>query len=373
MKIAILKEKASGETRVAITPDVAKLFIRDGFEVCIEKNAGLSAGFLDAQYADAGAKISAVPLEIVSDADLILKVQPTPIEDKINELNFAKKGAVIIALMSPYNNTFLAQNYAEKGLTALAMELVPRITKAQSMDALSSQSNLAGYRAVIEATYYFKRAVPMFMTAAGTVTAAKVLVLGAGVAGLQAIATAKRLGSIVYSYDVRAAAKEQVESVGAKFIQVEGSKSFDGKGGYAGEVTKDYMKKQEELIAEYAKKVDIIISTAQIPGKPAPKLITKAMVASMVPGSIIVDLATSTGGNVDGSVRDQMVDIGNVKIIGNSNLAMSVPYDASRLYAKNLYNFVTHAFADGKLKAEDEIVSKMLLAHKGKEMGGIVG
>lgn len=377
MKIAILKEKALGETRVAITPDVAKLFVRDGFEICVEKNAGAAAGFLDAQYLDAGAKVSGVPLEIVSDADLILKVQPTPLEDKINELNFAKKGAAIIALMSPYNNTFLAQTYAEKGLTALAMELVPRITKAQSMDALSSQSNLAGYRAVIEAAYYFKRAVPMFMTAAGTVTAAKVLVLGAGVAGLQAIATAKRLGSIVYAYDVRAAAKEQVESVGARFIQVEnsgdGAGNFEGKGGYAGEVTKDHMKKQEELIAEYAKKVDIIISTAQIPGKPAPKLITKAMVASMSPGSVIVDLATSTGGNVDGSVKDQIVDVGNVKIIGNSNLAMSVPYDASRLYAKNLYNLVMHAFVDGKLKAEDEIVSKMLLAYKGKEMGGIVG
>ena len=373
MKIAILKEKAPGETRVAITPDVAKLFVRDGFEVCVEKNAGLSAGFLDSQYIDAGAKVSGVPLEIVSDADLILKVQPTPLDDKISELNFAKKGAAIVALMSPYNNTFLAQTYAEKGLTALAMELVPRITKAQSMDALSSQSNLAGYRAVIEAYYYFKRAIPMFMTAAGTVTAAKVLVLGAGVAGLQAIATAKRLGSIVYAYDVRAAAKEQVESVGAKFVEVEGAKNFEGKGGYAGEVTKDHMKKQEELIAEYAKKVDIIISTAQIPGKPAPKLITKAMVASMAPGAVIVDLATSTGGNVDGSVKDQVVDVGNVKIIGNSNLAMSVPYDASRLYAKNLYNLVMHAFADGKLKTEDEIVSKMLLAHKGKEMGGIVG
>lgn len=373
MKIAILKEKALGETRVAITPDVAKLFIRDGFEICVEKNAGLSAGFLDAQYIEAGAKMSSVPLEIVSDADLILKVQPTPLDDKVSELNFAKKGATIIALMSPYNNAFLAQTYAEKGLTALAMELVPRITKAQSMDALSSQSNLAGYRSVIEASYYFKRAIPMFMTAAGTVTAAKILVLGAGVAGLQAIATAKRLGSIVYAYDVRASSKEQVESVGARFIEIEGAKNFEGKGGYAGEVTKEYMKKQEELIAEYAKKMDIIISTAQIPGKPAPKLISKAMVASMAHGSVIIDMATSTGGNVEGSIKDQIIEIGHVKIIGNSNLAMNAPYDASRLYAKNLYNLVMHAFADGKLKTEDEIVSKMILAHKGKEMGGIVG
>ena len=373
MKIAVLKEKASGETRVAVTPDVAKLYIRDGFDVLVEKNAGIHAGFLDSQYLDAGATISAVPLEIVSDADIILKVQPTPAEDKISEVEFAKKGAVLIGLLSPYSNKFLPQTYAEKGISALAMELVPRITKAQGMDALSSQSNLAGYRAVIEAAYHFKRATPMFMTAAGTITAAKVLVLGAGVAGLQAIATAKRLGAIVYAYDVRAASKEQVESVGAKFIEVEGSGAFEAKGGYAGEVTKDYMKKQEEVIAEYAKKVDIIISTAQIPGKPAPKLITKAMVASMNPGSVLVDLATSTGGNIEGSVKDKIADVGNVTIIGNSNLAISVPYDASRLYAKNLYNLVTHSFADGKLKAEDEIVSKMLLAHKGKVMGIMVG
>lgn len=373
MKIGILKEKALGETRVAITPDIVKLFVRDGFEVFVEKNAGLLAGFLDNQYTDAGAKLSAVPLEIISDADLVLKVQPTPLDDKINEINFAKKGTNIIGLMSPYNNTFLAQTYAEKGLTALAMELVPRSTKAQSMDALSSQSNLAGYRAVIEAGFYFKRAIPMFMTAAGTVTAAKVLVLGAGVAGLQAIATAKRLGAIVYAYDVRAAAKEQVESVGAKFIQVLDSSNFESKEGYASEVTKDHAKKQEDLISEYVKKVDIVITTAQIPGKQAPKLVTKAMVASMSPGSIIVDLATSTGGNVDGSVKDQIIDIGNVKIIGHSNLAMSVPHDASKLYAKNLYNLVKHAFVDGKLKIEDEIVSKMLLSYKGKEMGGIVG
>ena len=241
------------------------------------------------------------------------------------------------------------------------------------MDALSSQSNLAGYRAVIEAGFYFKRAIPMFMTAAGTVTAAKVFVLGAGVAGLQAIATAKRLGSIVYAYDVRAAAKEQVESVGAKFIQVPDASNFESKGGYAAEVTKDHAKKQEDLISEYVKKADIVITTAQIPGKQAPKLVTKAMVAFMAPGSIIIDLATSNGGNVEGSVKDQTVDIGNVKIIGHSNLAMSVPYDASKLYAKNLYNLVKHAFVDGKLKIEDEIVSKMLLSYKGKEMGGIVG
>ncbi|MEY3196871.1 MAG: transhydrogenase subunit alpha part 1 [Pseudomonadota bacterium] len=365
MKIAILKEKAHDETRVAITPDVAKSFINAGFEVLLEKDAGIKAGFTNDSYKESGVQISNIPLEIVSDADIILKVQPTPPEDKINEIEFAKKGAVIIGLLSPYTNQFLPQTYAEKGLTAIAMELVPRITKAQTMDALSSQSNLAGYRAVIEAGYYFKRSIPMFMTSAGTVAAAKVLVLGAGVAGLQAMATAKRLGAVVFGYDIRAASKEQVESVGAKFIQI-GETNFETKGGYASEVTKEYLKNQEEVLAEYASKVDIIISTAQIPGKQAPKLISKAMVASMNPGSVIVDLATSTGGNIEGSVKDQVVDLGPATIIGYSNLATNIPYDASRLYAKNLYNFIMHAFTDKKLNAEDEIVSKMLLAHKGK-------
>lgn len=373
MKIGILKEKALGETRVALTPDIVKLLVKDGFEVYVEKNAGIKAGFLDIQYEEAGAKVSSVPLEIVGDADIIAKVQLTPSDEKISEIEFAKKGAILIGFLSPYNNKFLPQTLAEKGITGLSMELVPRITKAQSMDALSSQTNLAGYRSVIEASYHFKRSLPTFMTAAGTVVAAKILVLGAGVAGLQAIATAKRLGALVYAYDVRAASKEQVESVGAKFIQVESGENFESKAGYAAEVTKEYMQKQEEILAEYVKKSDIIITTAQIPGKAAPNLISQSMLKTMNPGSVIVDMATATGGNVWGSAKDEIVEIANVKIIGYSNLATHIPYDASRLYAKNIYTFIKHAIKDEKLNAEDEIVSKMLIAHKGKVMALMIG
>ncbi len=373
MKIAVLKEKAPGEARVAVTPDVVALFIKAGFTISIEKNAGVSAGFTDEAYKAAGATVSAVPLELATDADIILKLQPTPMEDKVNELEFAKKGTVIIGFLSPYNNKFLTQTYAEKNLTALAMELVPRITKAQSMDALSSQSNLAGYRAVIEAAYHFKRGMPMLMTAAGTVAAARVLVLGAGVAGLQAIATAKRLGGVVSAYDVRAASKEQVESVGAKFISIDGA-SFESKGGYATEVTsRDFLKQQGEVLAEHVKRSDIIITTAQIPGKPAPKLITREMIGTMGNGSVIVDMATSTGGNVDYSEKDKIIVQNGVTIIGYSNLATHIPYDSSKLYAKNLYNLVMHIFKDGKLNTNDEIVANMLLTHKGKILTTIIG
>lgn len=365
MKIAVLKERAPHETRVALTPDTAKAFIKAGFKVDIEKNAGLASGFLDDEYIKAGVHVSAVPLEIVSDADIILKVQPTPVSDSINELSFAREKAVIIGLLSPFANLPLIQSYAKHKVTALAMELVPRTTKAQSMDALSSQSNLAGYRAVIEAANHFGRAFPMMMTAAGTISPAKVLVLGAGVAGLQAIATAKRLGAAVSAYDVRTASKEQVESVGAKFISV-AEVSGEGAGGYAKELASDQQQKQAELLAEHAAKSDIIISTAQIPGKPAPKLITKEMVAGMREGSVLIDLATATGGNIEGSKRDEVVRVGGVTIIGYSSLATHVPCDSSRLYAKNLYNFVTHAFKDGKLLTNDEIVSAMMMTHGGK-------
>jgi len=369
MKIAVLKERAPYETRVALTPDTAKAFIKAGFTVSIEKDAGLISGFLDEEYVKAGAYVSGVPLEIVSDADIILKVQPTPASDKINELEFARQKAVIIGLLSPFANLQLIQNYAERKITALSMEMVPRTTKAQSMDALSSQSNLAGYRAVIEAAHHFGRAMPMMMTAAGTISPAKVLVLGAGVAGLQAIATAKRLGAAVSAYDVRAASKEQVESVGARFIsaaEVTTEVTAEGAGGYARELGAEQQQKQAELLAEYASKSDIIISTAQIPGKPAPKLITKEMVASMREGSVLVDLATSTGGNIEGSKRDEVVKVGGVTIIGYSSMATHIPSDSSRLYAKNLYTFVTHAFKDGKLNLNDEIVKAMLVSHGGK-------
>ncbi|WP_342270074.1 NAD(P) transhydrogenase subunit alpha [Rickettsia endosymbiont of Orchestes rusci] len=365
-KIAALKERAENETRTAITPEVAGLLVKKGFLVVVEKEIGLLAGFLDKDYSDVGAKISAVPLEIISDADIILKVQPSPLTDKYSELVFAKPNAIIIGLLSPYlNHDYLAQ-LAKKNLIGIAMELVPRITKAQNMDALSSQSNLAGYRAVIEASYHFTRGFPMMMTAAGTITPCKTLVLGIGVAGLQAIATAKRLGSAVAGYDVRIATKEQVESLGAKFVSPELSNDLQDKSGYASEVSSDDKVKQEEFLAKIIKNYDIVITTAQIPGKKAPILVTEQMVASMKYGTVIVDIATSTGGNVEGSKFDQIIVKNGVTIIGLSNLAGKIATDASKLYSKNLYNLLIYAFQNGKFNIDDELVQQMLLTNGGQ-------
>jgi NAD(P) transhydrogenase subunit alpha len=372
MKIGILKEKSSGETRVAITPDVAKLFVRDGYEVIIEKNAGLKAGFTDQEYTASGVKISNVPLEVVGDADIILKVQPTPIEDEINEINFAKKGAIIIGFLSLHSNKFLSQTYAAKGISALAVELIPRTTKAQVMDALSSQSNLAGYRAVIEGAYYFKRSFPMFMTSAGTVAPAKVMVLGVGVAGLQAIATAKRLGAIVYGYDIRGSVKDEVESVGGKFLSLQKIENLKSSGDRDKILQEELLIQQNALLEEYIPKMDIVITTAQLLGKPAPKLISKTIIMSMKPGSVVIDMATSSGGNVEGSVKDQIVTINNVNILGDSNIVTNIPYDASRLYSKNLYNIVSYAMRDKRFMFDDELIANMLISHKGKDLGGIL-
>ncbi|MCC8369095.1 MAG: NAD(P) transhydrogenase subunit alpha [Rickettsia endosymbiont of Oxypoda opaca] len=365
-KIAALKERAENETRTAITPEVAGLLIKKGFLVVVEKDIGLLAGFLDKDYSDVGAKISAVPLEIISDADIILKVQPSPLTDKYSEVVFAKPNTIIIGLLSPYLNRDYITQLAKKNLIGIAMELVPRITKAQNMDALSSQSNLAGYRAVIEASYHFTRGFPMMMTAAGTITPCKTLVLGIGVAGLQAIATAKRLGSAVAGYDVRTATKEQVESLGAKFVSPELSNDLQDKSGYASEASSDDKVKQEEFLAKIIKNYDIVITTAQIPGKKAPILVTEQMVASMKYGSVIVDIATSTGGNVEGSKLDQIIVKNGVTIIGPSNLAGKVTTDASKLYSKNLYNLLNYAFQDGNFNIDDELVQQMLLTKDGQ-------
>ena len=370
MKIAVLKERYTNELRVAITPDVVKLFIKDNFQVCVENNAGLAAGFSNEEYLKAGAKISKVPLEVIGDADIILKVQPTPSSDESGELVFAKKGAIILGLLNPSNNKDLIQSYASKNICALSMELLPRITKAQSMDVLSSQSNLAGYRSVIEAAYYYTKAFPMMMTAAGTILAAKVLVLGAGVAGLQAIATAKRLGAVVSGYDVRSSTKEQVESLGAKFINnIE--QTFENKSGYASEVSSQYKELQEKLLAEHASQNDIIITTAQIPGKTAPILITKDMISSMRNSSLIIDLAASSGGNTELTQGDKIVDFEGVKIIGYTNLASAIPFESSKLYAKNLYNFIKYAMQSGKLNIADDVVKPMLLTYEGKVLYGL--
>ena len=367
MKIAAIKERVKGENRVAITPDIASLFVKKGYTVFVEKNIGTLANFTDAEYENAGATVSAVLLEVLSDADIILKVQPTPFIDEFNEIDMTRSGAVIIGMLSPYTNFEYIEKSLSKKLATIAMELVPRVTKSQNMDVLSSQSNLAGYRAVIEAGYYFDRAFPMMMTAAGTINPAKTLILGVGVAGLQAIATAKRLGSIVSAYDVRAATKEQVESLGAKFLYPGNANSdAEDKSGYAKEIDKDFALMQEKFLSEIIAGFDIIITTAQIPGKRAPLMLTQKMIAKMRPGSVIVDMATATGGNVQDSSPDKVVSKRGVKIIGWTNMAAKIASDSSRLYAKNLYNFIDYAVKNGKFNFKDELVEEMLIGIDGK-------
>jgi NAD(P) transhydrogenase subunit alpha len=376
MKIAVLKERAPYETRVALTPDTAKAFIKAGFTVSIEKDAGLISGFLDEEYVKAGAYVSGVPLEIVSDADIILKVQPTPASDKIKELEFARQKAVIIGLLSPFANLQLIQNYAERKIIALSMEMVPRITKAQSMDALSSQSNLAGYRAVIEAAHHFGRAMPMMMTAAGTIKAARVVILGTGVAGLQAIATANRLGAVVEASDVRPAAKEQVESLGAKFIDVpfetdEEREIAQGVGGYARPMPASWMARQAVLVSERCKQADLVIATALIPGRPAPTLISAETVRAMKPGSVIIDLAVERGGNCPLSQKGQVVQENGVTLVGLTNLPGMVATDASALYARNLLDFLKLIIdKEGKLAIarDDDIVQACLVCEGGQNL-----
>lgn len=368
MKLAITREKASSETRVAATPDTVKDFVNLGFTVEVEKKAGELSGFSDEDYKQAGAKISPNAEKMLSSADVVLKVQP-PSASVIAKM---KSGSILIGLLASSDDSPLIKKYASNKISAFAMEYIPRITRAQNMDVLSSQSNLAGYKAVIDAVYEFGRVVPMMMTAAGTIRPAKVLVLGAGVAGLQAIATAKRLGAIVSAFDVRTAVKEQVESLGANFVEVETGKDEEGetKAGYAKEMSESYKKKQSELIHRTLKDNDIVICTALIPGRPAPQLITEKMLKDIKPGSVIVDLAVLSGGNCSGSVEGKVVTKFGVKILGYENTPGRVANDASKLYAKNLYNFLS-PMINSKLKKvkidfEDEIVQGCLLTHDGK-------
>ncbi len=364
MKIAVAAETDLGEPRVAATPETVKKMIGLGAEVAVEPGAGIKSGILDADYAAAGATVAR---DALSGADIVLKVRrPNTVE-----LAHFKKGAIVIAIMDPYGREEALRAMAEAGVIAFAMELLPRITRAQAMDVLSSQANLAGYRAVIDAASEFGRALPMMMTAAGTVPAAKIFVMGAGVAGLQAIATARRLGAIVTATDVRPAAKEQVESLGAKFIAVEDEefKAGETAAGYAKEMSKEYQAKQAALVAEHIKKQDIVITTALIPGRPAPRLISKEMVASMRPGSVVVDLAVERGGNVEGVRDDAVAEVGGVKIIGYRNMPGRLAATASGLYAKNIYAFL-EVLIDKKTKAlnvnwDDEIVKATALTRDG--------
>ena len=367
MKIAVLKETAAGETRCAAIPETVKKFISLGAEVAVEHDAGEGASIADADFEAAGAK-TASRADVLKGAGIVLCVDgPEP-----SSLKGAEKDALLVGALDPARRREAIEGYARAGLEALAMEWMPRVTRAQSMDVLSSQSNLAGYKAAVDAANVYGRAFPMMMTAAGTVSPAKVFVMGVGVAGLQAIATAKRLGAQVSATDVRSATKEQIQSLGAKPIFVENVAGIEGEGvgGYATETSAEYQKAQAELVSGHISKQDIVITTALIPGKPAPRLISDAQIATMRPGSVIIDMAADAGGNVEGTVAGDQVVKHGVTIIGASNLARSLAADASALFARNLYNFLS-AFWDQEqgrpaLPDDDEIVKAIRLTHGGK-------
>jgi NAD(P) transhydrogenase subunit alpha len=364
MKIAVAAEVDQSESRVAATPETVKKMIGLGAEVAVQPGAGVKSGILDADYAAAGATLAA---DALSGADVVLQVR----RPDAAELSKYRKGALVIAIMDPYGNDAALKAMADAGVTAFAMELMPRITRAQSMDVLSSQANLAGYRAVIDASAEYGRAFPMMMTAAGTVPAARVFIMGVGVAGLQAIATARRLGAVVTATDVRPATKEQVESLGAKFLAVEDEefKNAQTAGGYAKEMSKEYQAKQAALVAEHIKKQDVVITTALIPGRPAPRLVSKEMVASMKPGSVLVDLAIERGGNVEGARAGEVASVNGVKIVGFTNVAGRLAASASALYSKNLLTFLEILIdkKDKKLAVnwDDEIVKATALTRDG--------
>ncbi|MEL7489343.1 MAG: Re/Si-specific NAD(P)(+) transhydrogenase subunit alpha [Pseudomonadota bacterium] len=367
MKIAVLKETRDGESRVAASPETVKKFTDLGAEIVVETKAGEGAQFSDTAFQEAGAHIAASAAEAALGADLILKVQGPTAE----EMRVFARGAKLAAIINPYKDEDALKLYADAGVDAFAMDFMPRITRAQSMDVLSSQSNLAGYKAVIDAAAYYGRAMPMMMTAAGTVAPAKAFIMGAGVAGLQAIATARRLGAVVSATDVRFAAKEQVESLGATFVTVdeEAMKDAETSGGYAKEMSEDFKQRQAEFVAAHIAKQDIVITTALIPGRPAPELVTADMVRSMKPGSVLVDLAVEQGGNVALSQAGEAIDVDGVIILGFANVPGRLAADASSLYAKNLFNFVS-AFFDKDAKAlaidwDDEIIKGVALTRDG--------
>jgi len=368
MKLAVPKESHPHETRAALTPETTQQSRALNLEVAVERGAGAAAGFADSDYEAAGAALVDDGAALPADADVVLRVRaPTGAE-----LSAMRPGTALVGMLSPHGDREAVDAYAAARIDAFAMELVPRISRAQSMDVLSSQANLAGYKAVIDASAMFARAMPMMMTAAGTVPPARVFVLGAGVAGLQAIATARRLGAIVSATDVRPAVKEQVESLGASFVMVESEETgvAETAGGYAKEMSEDYRRRQAALVAEHLAKQDIVITTALIPGRPAPVLVTEAMVASMKPGSIVVDLAVEQGGNCPLSRAGEVVDHGGVRIIGHVNVPGRLPVDASALYARNLYNFVS-PFVDRETGAvafdwSDELVTGTGLTRDGQ-------
>ena len=361
MRIVSVSENHKIEKRIAITPDIAKKYITLGFEVSISENYGEHLGFKDNDYKELGVEIYDNVADILSRADII--VQLSLLSDE--NLSYLKKNQTLVGVFNPYVNKEKIEKLSKKNINIFSLEMLPRITRAQSMDILSSQANLAGYKAVIESFANFDKAIPMMMTAAGTIPAAKVLVVGAGVAGLQAIATAKRMGAIVFATDVRIASKEQVESLGGKFLTVEGSENLETEGGYAKEASDDFKKKQEELLSETLKKIDIVICTALIPGKIAPVIIKESMINGMKSGSIIYDLAAVQGGNTALTEVNKIIDKDGVKIMGENNILNKLPTSASSLYAKNVFNFVSNLYDKENNKIninlEDEIINKTLI------------
>ena len=360
MIIGSVSENISIEKRVAVTPDIVKKYKTLGLEVFISKDYASHLGISDDEYKKEGANIKSDE-EIILNSNAIIQMN-IPSDENLNKL---KKEQILIGVLNPFLNKKKLKDITLKNINCFSLELLPRITRAQSMDILSSQANLAGYKAVVDSFAYFQKAIPMMMTAAGTISAAKVLVVGAGVAGLQAIATAKRMGAIVYATDVRLASKEQVESLGGKFLTVEGSENLETAGGYAKEVSEDFKKKQEDLLKDTLKKIDIVICTALIPGKKAPVIIKKDMIDVMQNGSIIYDLAASQGGNSELTKADQIIDSNGVKIMGEANILNKLPVSASSLYAKNIFNFINNLFDKEKktfeLNLEDEIIKQTMV------------
>lgn len=370
MIIAVPKEVVQGENRVALSPDTTAKVIKLGYEVCIEKDAGLAAGFLNEQYQSAGAKIVENLSELYASADIVLKVQKPVEHPSLNkhELELMKKGTLLITFMFALSYPALAKKAAETGINVISMDAIPRITKAQRMDALSSQTNLAGYKSVIMCADALGKIFPLMMTAAGTVTPARVVIMGAGVAGLQALGTAKRLGAIVEVSDIRPAVKEEVLSLGGKFIEVETDESMQDEGGYAKEASPEFLQKQKELIFKHITEADIVITTALVPGKKAPVLISGEMVKKMRPGSVILDMAVEFGGNCEVSEAGKTVVKHGVKIIGEPNLPSLVPLTASELYSKNLLTLIEYIGKGGtvNLNLEDEIVKGSLIVYNGE-------
>ena len=361
MHLASISENKSIEKRLAITPEIAKKYISLGFNLSLPNSYGVHLGFKDEDYNNLGVNLLDNEKEIIKNADIIIQLG-LPDEEKLSLL---KENQTLVGSLNASSNKQKLENLKKKKINCFSLELLPRITRAQSMDILSSQANLAGYKAVIEAFQSYERAIPMMMTAAGTIPAAKVLVVGAGVAGLQAIATAKRMGAVVFATDVRMASKEQVESLGGKFLTVEGAENLETEGGYAKEASADFKKKQEELLSETLKKIDIIICTALIPGKEAPKIIKEEMFKNLQQGSVIYDLAAIQGGNTVFTEVDKIVDKNGVKIIGEANILNKLPVSASNLYAKNIFNFISNLYDKEnkklKINLEDEIIEKTLI------------